>query len=69
MAIILVKYVPAKRKKKEKKSRSIVREILYVVCYISGSVCRKSNAVWSRLLILFDFFLYWRLRRSLRLQT
>lgn len=66
MAIILVKYVPAKR---IKKSRSIVREILYVVCYISGSVCRKSNAVWSRLLILFDFFLYRRLSRSLRWQT
>lgn len=62
MAIILVKYVPAKRKK----SRSIVRKILYVVCYISGSMCRKSNAVWSRLLILLYFFLYWKLSRSLR---
>lgn len=34
MAIIVVKYAPSKRKK----SRSIVRKILYVVCYISGSV-------------------------------
>lgn len=53
MAIILAKYVPFKRGKK--KSRFIVSKILYVVCYISGSVCRKSNAVWSRLLIMFFF--------------
>lgn len=53
MAIILAnKYVPFKR---GKKSRFIVSKILYVVCYISGSVCRKSNAVWSRLLIMFFF--------------
>lgn len=64
MAIIVVKYAPSKRKK----SRSIVRKILYVVCYISGSVCRKSNAVWSRLLILFDLFLYWKISRLLQLQ-
>lgn len=55
MAIILAKYVPFKRKKKL--NRSIVGKILYVVCYISGSMCRKSNAVWSRLLIFnFTFF-------------
>lgn len=41
--------------KEGKKSRFIVSKILYVVCYISGSVCRKSNAVWSRLLIMFFF--------------
>lgn len=39
MAIILAKYVPFKRKKKL--NRSIVGKILYVVCYISGSMCRK----------------------------
>lgn len=52
MAIILAKYVPLKGKK----SLSLVGKILYVVCYISGSMCRKSNAVWSRLLILFYVF-------------
>lgn len=65
MAIILAKYVPFKRKKKL--NRSIVGKILYVVCYISGSMCRKSNAVWSRLLILFYFFSI-QDNRSLRLQ-
>lgn len=42
--------------------------MLCVVCYISGSMCRKSNAVWSRLLILFDLFLYWKINRRLQLQ-
>lgn len=64
MAIILAKYVPFKRKKL---NRFIVGKILYVVCYISGSMCRKSNAVWSRLLILFYFFLF-KDNRSLQLQ-
>lgn len=56
--------------KEEKKSRFIVSKILYVVCYISGSVCRKSNAVWSRLLIMFFFisFIFCSIQRSLQLQ-
>lgn len=68
MAIILAKYVPFKR---GKKSRFIVSKILYVVCYISGSVCRRSNAVWSRLLITFFFSLvlfFCSIQRSLQLQ-
>lgn len=52
MAIIIAKYVSYKRKKKKKLNRCIVGKILYVVCYISGLECRKSNAVWS---LLADF--------------
>lgn len=36
MAIILAKYVPFKKKKRL--NRFIVGKIMYVVCYISGSV-------------------------------